>query len=57
VTSADCAPRVPYCSVLGYCHGGTLPFFEDQLDIADDGERENFGGKILARKFDVEKTS
>ena len=22
VTSADCASRVPYCSKLGFCHGG-----------------------------------
>ena len=34
-TSADCASRVPYCSKLGYCHGGTLPFDEAQLEIAD----------------------
>ena len=33
VTSADCAPRVPYCSKLGYCHGGRLPFDEAQLEI------------------------
>ena len=32
-TSADCASRVPYCSDLGYCHGGTLPFDEAQLEI------------------------
>ena len=32
-TSADCASRVPYCSALGYCHGGTLPFDEAQLEI------------------------
>ena len=32
-TSADCASRVPYCSNLGYCHGGTLPFDEAQLEI------------------------
>ena len=32
-TSADCASRVPYCSKLGYCHGGTLPFDEAQLEI------------------------
>jgi len=34
-TSADCASRVPYCSELGYCHGGTLPFDEAQLEIED----------------------
>ena len=34
-TSADCASRVPYCSKLGYCHGGTLPFDEAQLEIED----------------------
>merc|ERR1712079_935535 len=34
-TSADCASRVPYCSKLGYCHGGTLPFDEEQLEIED----------------------
>jgi len=33
VTSADCASRVPYCSKLGYCHGGRLPFDEAQLEI------------------------
>ena len=32
-TSADCASRVPYCSKLGYCHGGRLPFDEAQLEI------------------------
>ena len=37
MTSADCAPRVPYCSKLGFCHGGTLPFDEEQLDILPDG--------------------
>merc|ERR1712110_599102 len=34
-TSADCASRVPYCSALGYCHGGTLPFDEAQLEIEE----------------------
>ena len=33
VTSADCASRVPYCSKLGFCHGGRLPFDEEQLEI------------------------
>lgn len=35
VTSADCASRVPYCSKLGFCHGGRLPFDEVQLEIED----------------------
>lgn len=35
-TSADCASRVPYCSKLGYCHGGRLPFDEAQLDLEGD---------------------
>ena len=35
VTSADCASRVPYCSKLGFCHGGRLPFDEEQLEIED----------------------
>ena len=33
MTSADCASRVPYCSELGFCHGGRLPFDEEQLEI------------------------
>jgi len=33
VTSADCGSRVPYCSKLGYCHGGRLPFDEAQLEV------------------------
>lgn len=36
VTSADCASRVPYCSKLGFCHGGRLPFDEEQLEIPDE---------------------
>ena len=32
-TRAECAERVPYCSKLGYCHGGRLPFDEAQLEI------------------------
>ncbi|XP_023328701.1 uncharacterized protein LOC111701586 [Eurytemora carolleeae] len=39
VTSADCASRVPYCSKLGYCHGGRLPFDEAQIEIPD-GDKE-----------------
>jgi len=35
-TSADCGSRVPYCSELGFCHGGRLPFDEAQLEIADE---------------------
>ena len=35
VTSADCASRVPYCSALGFCHGGRLPFDEQQLQIEE----------------------
>jgi len=35
VTSADCASRVPYCSKLGFCHGGRLPFDEAQIEIPD----------------------
>lgn len=37
VTSKDCAPRVPYCSNLGYCHGGVIPFDEEQLEIEPEG--------------------
>merc|ERR1719427_2488095 len=40
VTSADCASRVPYCSKLGFCHGGRLPFDEAQLEIADEDKEE-----------------
>jgi len=39
VTSADCASRVPYCSKLGFCHGGRLPFDEAQLEI-DEADKE-----------------
>ena len=35
MTSADCASRVPYCSALGFCHGGRLPFDEQQLEIEE----------------------
>merc|ERR1739848_519283 len=42
VTSADCASRVPYCSKLGYCHGGRLPFDEAQLEIVGDEEAQGF---------------
>merc|ERR1711963_105554 len=42
VTSADCASRVPYCSKLGYCHGGRLPFDEAQLEITGDEEAQGF---------------
>merc|ERR1719219_3260563 len=42
VTSADCASRVPYCSKLGYCHGGRLPFDEEQLEIVGDEEAQGF---------------
>eukprot|EP00092_Neocalanus_flemingeri_P021519 GFUD01023337.1.p1 GENE.GFUD01023337.1~~GFUD01023337.1.p1 ORF type:complete len:260 (+),score=78.26 GFUD01023337.1:29-808(+) len=35
VTSADCGSRVPYCSELGFCHGGRLPFDEAQLEIPE----------------------
>merc|ERR1712088_1104853 len=42
VTSADCASRVPYCSKLGYCHGGRLPFDEAQLEINSDEEAQGF---------------
>lgn len=38
-TSADCASRVPYCSKLGFCHGGRLPFDEAQLEI-DEADKE-----------------
>merc|ERR1711971_452422 len=41
-TSADCASRVPYCSKLGYCHGGRLPFDEAQLEINSDEEAQGF---------------
>jgi len=40
VTSADCGSRVPYCSKLGFCHGGRLPFDEAQLEIPD-GDKTN----------------
>ncbi len=44
VTSADCASRVPYCSRLGFCHGGRLPFDEEQLEIeGSDVEDESQG--------------
>merc|ERR1719219_1800020 len=39
-TSADCASRVPYCSKLGFCHGGRLPFDEAQLEIPE-GDKTN----------------
>merc|ERR1712130_387519 len=42
VTSADCASRVPYCSKLGFCHGGRLPFDEAQLEIVGDEEAQGF---------------
>merc|ERR1712172_60037 len=41
-TSADCASRVPYCSKLGFCHGGRLPFDEAQLEIVGDEEAQGF---------------
>ncbi|QQP51924.1 Uncharacterized protein FKW44_013420 [Caligus rogercresseyi] len=41
LSSADCAPRTPYCSKLGFCHGGRLPFDEEQLEVV--GERDTFG--------------
>merc|ERR1711997_352000 len=41
-TSADCASRVPYCSKLGYCHGGRLPFDEAQLEITGDEDAQGF---------------
>merc|ERR1719150_2496122 len=41
-TSADCASRVPYCSKLGFCHGGRLPFDEAQLEIADQDKTDPF---------------
>uniref|UniRef100_A0A0K2SZT8 Uncharacterized protein n=1 Tax=Lepeophtheirus salmonis TaxID=72036 RepID=A0A0K2SZT8_LEPSM len=40
-TSEDCAPRTPYCSKLGFCHGGRLPFDEEQLEIV--GDKDSFG--------------
>lgn len=42
VTSADCASRVPYCSKLGFCHGGRLPFDEVQLEIPDRDKTDPF---------------
>merc|ERR1719310_1052725 len=42
VTSADCASRVPYCSKLGFCHGGRLPFDEAQLEIPDEDKTNPF---------------
>merc|ERR1712106_548275 len=42
VTSADCASRVPYCSKLGFCHGGRLPFAEAQLEIPDEDKTNPF---------------
>merc|ERR1712111_120490 len=42
VTSADCASRVPYCSKLGFCHGGRLPFDEAQLEIPDQDKSDPF---------------
>merc|ERR1719210_292987 len=41
-TSADCASRVPYCSKLGFCHGGRLPFDEAQLEIVGGEEAQGF---------------
>merc|ERR1719422_868433 len=41
-TSADCASTVPYCSKLGFCHGGRLPFDEAQLEIVGDEEAQGF---------------
>jgi len=41
-TSADCASRVPYCSKLGYCHGGRLPFDEAQLEITGEEDAQGF---------------
>merc|ERR1719429_1060915 len=41
-TSADCASRVPYCSKLGFCHGGRLPFDEAQLEIPDEDKTNPF---------------
>merc|ERR1712130_1038097 len=41
-TSADCASRVPYCSELGFCHGGRLPFDEAQLEIPDEDKTNPF---------------
>lgn len=42
VTSADCASRVPYCSKLGFCHGGRLPFDPEQLEIPDEDKTADF---------------
>jgi len=42
VTSDDCASRVPYCSKLGFCHGGRLPFDEAQLEIPDNDKTDPF---------------
>ncbi len=35
--------RVPYCSVLGFCHGGRLPFDEEQLEIPETEDLEGQG--------------
>jgi len=45
VTSADCASRVPYCSKLGFCHGGRLPFDPEQLEIPDEDFTVEFPSK------------
>lgn len=45
VTSADCASRVPYCSKLGFCHGGRLPFDPEQLEIPEEDFAAEFPSK------------
>eukprot|EP00090_Calanus_glacialis_P005024 TRINITY_DN13841_c0_g1_i1.p1 TRINITY_DN13841_c0_g1~~TRINITY_DN13841_c0_g1_i1.p1 ORF type:complete len:254 (-),score=59.96 TRINITY_DN13841_c0_g1_i1:84-845(-) len=42
VTTADCGSRVPYCSKLGFCHGGRLPFDEAQIEIPDEDKTNPF---------------
>jgi len=48
-TSADCASRVPYCSKLGYCHGGRLPFDEEQIEITGAKDAQGFINNNPAR--------
>merc|ERR1712110_1360768 len=56
-TSADCASRVPYCSKLGFCHGGRLPFDEAQLEIVGDEEAQGFINKNPPKNSPILKKS
>merc|ERR1712110_379215 len=56
-TSADCASRVPYCSKLGFCHGGRLPFDEAQLEIVGDEEAQGFINNNPRKNSPIHKKS